>query len=90
MLQQKSTEKEEEEEEEGEVNRLHGDYDGYGVIHAVVLNKSKHRAQCLLALLVNSSADVNLQRRGKKSSPLHCAVRVSESVDLQKCHTSGG
>ena len=52
---------------------------GDAPIHAIIRRKKKDRLEFLLALLVNSDADVNLGNR-REMAPLHLAVEVSLNV----------
>ena len=53
------------------IDQLSGD----GPIHSIIKRKKKDRVDLLLALLVNSKADINLQNR-RSMTALHSAIEV--------------
>lgn len=55
---------------------------GDAPIHSIIKKKKKDRVDLLLALLVNSKADINLQN-GRDMTALHMAIEVS--FFLSKC-----
>ena len=55
---------------------------GDAPIHAIIKSKKTDRLEFLLALLVNSNADVNRANR-REMAPLHLAVEVSLNVIIE-------
>ena len=59
------------------VNSMDLTTENYGAIHILVSSRHKNKAELLMALLVYSSADIDLTTTGKGSTALHLAVEVS-------------